>query len=209
MRIRSQHVHVFHGSRKRAQGLNGIETEEDMAIAQILPNGLVINPETADKVAGRQRDHPRVLIHLAHYVLGPDDAQTARVHQSHFHPLLCQRHPRIHVRRIIVEVDQDVIAAPQLQPAGQEAQRQRGRAHKGDFVSLTLQQLRGQLAALVQDRRIDELLLVAGGGFASIVGDRLRHASRQRTIARVRQEDLIPRDGKLMLAQLFVAKDLG
>ena len=96
-----------------------------------------------------------------------------------------------------------------FKPAGQETQRQRGRPHEGHFVGLAIQQLRRQLAALVQDRRIDELLLVAGGGFTGVVGNRLRHAPGQRAIARVRQENLVPGDGELVMAQLFVAENLG
>ena len=57
---------------------------------------------------------------------------------------------------------------------------------------------------MAQDGRIDELLLVAGGGLAGVMRNGLGDAPRQRAIAGMGQENLLPRDGKLMLAQVFV-----
>ena len=61
-------------------------------------------------MAGRERDEPGVFVHLPHHVHRADDAEAARVEQADFDAAFGQRHPRINVGRIIVVVNEDVVA---------------------------------------------------------------------------------------------------
>ena len=84
-------------------------------------------------MARRQRDEPRVFVHLAHHVLRADDAEAARVEQAHLDAFFRQRHPRINIRRIIVVVNQDVVAPAEFQPGGDEAQRRARSGRRARF----------------------------------------------------------------------------
>ncbi len=159
-------------------------------------------------MAGRQRDEPRVFVHLAHHVLGADDAEAARVEQAHLDALGGQRHPRIDVRRIIVVVNQDVVAAPEFQPGGDEAQRERGRPDERDFVRLAVQQLRAELARVVEPVQ-HEGFLIAERGLPGAIGDGVGHAARQRADAGVREKYFVARDGEFRAAQFLVGQDFG
>ena len=155
---------------------------------------------------GRQRDEPRVFVHLAHHVLCANHAEAARVEQAHFDALCRQRHPRINVRGIIVVVNEDVVAPAEFQPGGDEAQRERGWADERDFVRLAVQQLRAEPARVVQPVH-HKSLLVAERALLRAFGNRAGHAARQRADAGVREENFVARDGKFAPAQFLVRQD--
>ena len=87
MRVGGQKIHVLHRRRKRAERLDRVEAEQNAALAQKFSDGVVFQPEAADEMAGRERDEPRVFVHLSHHVLRADDAEAARVEQAHFDAL--------------------------------------------------------------------------------------------------------------------------
>ena len=94
--------------------------------------------------------------------------------------------------------------ASKLQTGGDETQRQRRRADKGDFLRPAVEHLRRQLASVLQDLRIDEPLLVALGGLKGVLRDRLGDPPRQRANAGMGEKNLFARDGKFAPAQLFI-----
>ena len=94
----------------------------------------MIEPVAADEMVRRERDEARVFVHLTHHVNRADDAEAARVEQADFHALFGKRQPRIDVGRIIVVVNQHVVALAKIQANGDEAQCQRGRPDKRNFV---------------------------------------------------------------------------
>ena len=206
MRVGSQKIHVLHRRRKRAERLNRVEAEQNAAFAQRFSDGVVFQPEAADEMAGRQRDEPGVFIHLSRHVLLADDAEAARVEQAHLDAAGGQRHPRIHVRRIIVVVNQDVVATPELQSGGDEAQCERGRPDQRDFVRLAVQQPCAELARVVEPV-VHEGFLVAERGLPRAIGDGVGHAARQRTNAGMREEDFVACDGEFRAAQFLIRQD--
>ena len=206
MPVRRQKIHILHCQRKRPQGLDPVQAEENAALAQVLADCLVINPVATYEMARRQRHQPRVLIHLSHHVGGADGPQPARVHQPHFHPLPHQGHPGIDIGRIIFEVDEDVVAFPELHAAGNNAQPQGCRADERNFVRLAIEQPRPKFSSLLQNRRVNKLFLVPGGGGPGVIRDRFRNPPGQRANARMRQKHFVPCDRELTLPQIFVSK---
>ena len=51
--------------------------------------------------------------------------------------------------------------------------------------------------------------LIALGALVGVAADRFGNAARQRTNARVRQEDFVARHGKFVTAKLFVGEQFG
>ena len=98
---------------------------------------------------------------------------------------------------------------PEIQPGGDEAQRQRRRPDERNFVRPAMQQLRGEFARAVQASGINESFLVAGGAARRIIGNRLRHPVRQRTDAGVREEDFSARHREFAPANFLVGKNFG
>ena len=88
VRVRGQQIHVLHRRRKRAERLDGIEAEKNSALAQEFPDGGMVQPVAADEMTRRQRDQPRVFVHLPDHIPGPDDAEAAGVEQPHFDALV-------------------------------------------------------------------------------------------------------------------------
>ncbi len=86
----------------------------------------MVKPVAADEMIRGERDEACVFIHLAHHVNRADDAEAARVEQADFHAFFGERQPRIDVGRIVVVVNQDVVALAEFQSGGDEAQRERG-----------------------------------------------------------------------------------
>ena len=168
----------------------------------------MLQPETADEMTRRQRDEPRVFVHLARHVFRANDAEAARVEQAHLDAFGGQRHPRINVRRIIVVVNEDVVAPAEFQAGGDEAQAQRGRADERDFVRLAVQQLRAEFARVVEAVH-HEGFLVAERGLLRAGGNRVGHAARQRADAGVREKNFFARDGEFVPAQFLAGKDFG
>src|SRR5262249_33656720 len=129
--IRRQKIHMLERRGKRAKRLDGIQTKQNPPLVQCMSDGTNINALAADKMARGQRDQPRVLVHLTENICSPDDPKFRSLEPSHLDSLLRQGHPRIDVSGIIVEVDQNVVASPEPQTAGDKAQRQRSRADEG------------------------------------------------------------------------------
>ena len=123
--------------------------------------------------------------------------------------MLSQGHPRINIGRIIVEVDQDVIALAKSQAAGKKAQTQRGGANERHFFGLAIEQLCRQLTALAENHRIDKCFLVARSTLLGVFGNRFGNTPWQRANPGVTQKDSFAHDGELALAHRLVCKQLG
>ena len=158
-------------------------------------------------MARSERNQPRVFIHLPHHIHGPDDAQPFRIHQPHLDALLGQRHPRIDVRRVIVEINEDVIAAPKFQAARDKAQSEGCGPDKGRFLRLAIQKFRHHLPAFGQNLRINETLLVVGRRFAHVIGHGIRGAARQRAITGVGEKNFICGHRELATAQALIGQN--
>ena len=124
------------------------------------------------------------------------------------HPTLRQRHPGIHIGRIIVVIDEDVVALAKLESTRKETQRQGRWPNERDLVALTIQQLRRQFPAIFQRFGINQRLLIITGSGTSVIGYRLRHALRQRTIPRMGEKNFVLRNRKLPSPQFFIGKNL-
>ena len=206
VRVGGEKIHVFDRRRKRAERLDGVEAKKNSAFAQKFSDGVEIKPIAADEMARRQRDEPRVFVHLPHHVHRADRAEAARVQQAHLHAAFRQRHPRINVRRIIVVINEDVVAFAKFQSGGDKTQRERSRPDERDFVRLAIQQLRAEFAPVVNAVH-DEGFLIAERAFIGAVVHRLRDAARQRADAGVREKNFVARDGKFVLAQFLVGEN--
>ena len=79
MRVRGEHIHMFHRRREGAEGLDAIEAEKNAPLAQSSSDRGIIQPETADEMTRRERDQPRIFVHLPEHIPGADDAKAATV----------------------------------------------------------------------------------------------------------------------------------
>ena len=68
---------------------------------------------------------------------------------------------------------------------------------------------RRHLAPVVQRRWKNRSFLVTHAGLLRVIRHRLRYATWQRTITRVRKENLVARDGEFALAEFFVRENFG
>src|SRR5688572_19510450 len=87
---------------------------------------------------------------------------------ANVHALVRQRGPGINVRRIIVEIDQNVIALMEGEACGHEAQPIRGRTDKGDFPGFDVQQARSQFPRMTKQLIREHDLLVAQSATISV-----------------------------------------
>ncbi len=204
VRVSGQEIDILNSGWKRPERLNAVHTEEDAPIPQLLAYGREFEPVTADEVIGRQRHKPRLFINLANDINGSDLPQTARVDQAYLDAALGERHPRVNIRRIVVEVDQDIIAPAEVYAGGYVAQRQRGWADKSDLARAGPNQASHQFPALVDLKRGQKRFLIAKRGLLRVVTDGLAHPSRQRTNARMRKKGPLRRHRKFMSAKLFI-----
>ena len=204
VRVGGQEVHVLHRERHRAQRLDGIQAEEDAALAQGAAQRGHIQPPAADEMAGSQRHQPGLLVHLPQHVDVPNAPQFAHVHETHFDAAPGQGHPWIDVGGVIVVVDEDVVALAPGQPGRDEAQRQRGGSHQRDFLRPRAHQPRRRIPRLAQQRAGHGFLLVIQRAGARALRHRLRHAPGQRAHGGMGQEDLLLRHGELMTPQRLV-----
>src|ERR1700722_5002386 len=115
-------------------------------------------------MAGGKGNEFRIFVNLSEYIPRTDNAKTASVEQPDFDVFFSQGHPWINIGRIIVVINEEVIAAAKLQTSGDEAEGQRGRADEGDFLRLALKEL-GAQPARFGDALEHEFLLVAQGAF--------------------------------------------
>jgi hypothetical protein len=161
---------------------------------------------TADEMAGRERDQPRVFVHLPDHVNRADNAETARVEQTDLDAFLRERHPRINIGGIIVVINQDVVAFAEIQAGRDEAQPKRGRPDERDFIGLAVQQLRREFACVVQAVQ-HEGFLVAQRGLPGAFGNGGGDAARQRADASVAEKDFVAGDRKFVPAQFFIGQD--
>ena len=67
----------------------------------------------------------------------------------------------------------------------------------------------GELATVVQNHRVDDRFLVAGGALARVIADGFADAPRQRAVTRVGEENFFARDGEFVAAQFFVFERFG
>ena len=109
---------------ERPEGLDAVHREEDPALTQEAADGVQFNSPARDEMARGQRHQPCAFIDLPEDVYRPDAPELFDVEEPDLHAALGQRHPRVDVRREVVVVDDDVLALPEGQAAGDEAQAQ-------------------------------------------------------------------------------------
>ena len=194
---------------ERPEGLDAIHREENPALTQEAADGVQFYPPARDEMTRGQRHQPCAFIDLPEDVYRPDASELFDVEEPDLHAALRQRHPRVDVRREVVVVDDDVLALPEVQAAGDEAQAQRRRSDEGDFIRLRPEELRREIAGFTDEPAGNLLLLVAVRAGRRVGLDGLGHTARQRADGGVRKEGGILHHGKLVPPQLFVRQDLG
>ena len=152
------------------------------------PMAVMFQPVAADEMAGGQRDEPRVFVHLAHHVNRADDAEAARVEQAHLHAFFRQRHPRINVGRIIVVIDEDVVALAKFQAGGDEAQRRARSARRARLRRAGSSTIAPPVCARRPGGASTNASWSPSVALLGAFGDRVGDAARQRADAGVRRE---------------------
>ena len=104
-------------------------------------------------------------------------------------------------------INQDIVAAPEIQAGSNKAQAERGRADQGNFLRLAVQQFCADIACVLEAVQ-NKGFLIAEHAFTSAVVHRLRDATWQRTDGSMRKENFIFGNGKFMLAQFLVRQNL-
>ena len=141
-----------------------------------------------------------MFVHLADHFQRAQAARFARAQEADFHAAFRQRHPRIDVRGIIVEINEDVLVLSPRQPGGDEAERERSRADEGDFVRQRVEQTGGERARMVHLLRRQQCFLVALCTKPGVVANRVGHPAGQRCDTGMGKKNLFARDGKFVLA---------
>jgi hypothetical protein len=139
----------------------------------------------------------------------PDFADALGGHVADLHAALLQGHPRIDVGRVIVLVDEDVVALPPVEAGGEVAQRGRSGPDEGDFLGLRLDGVGRQPAGIGDEVGRQARLLVIGQGGQGAGRHRLGHAPGQGAHARVGEVNFVPADREFVLAQLLVGVQFG
>ena len=99
-------------------------------------------PVAAQEVAGGEGEEPRSRGDRVVDQLRGDLADGAgpQIDDAHAEPLKLL--PRIDVGRVVVEVGHDFVARPPVEPVGDEAETEAGRAEQGDFLGRTAEEPR-------------------------------------------------------------------
>ena len=95
-----------------------------------------------------------------------------------------------------------------IQPGGDKTQRERSRPDERDFLRLAMQQLRPELARVVQAVQ-DEGFLISQRAALGAFGNGFGDAMRQRANPGVREENFVAGDGEFMLAKFLVREQFG
>src|SRR5262249_39644346 len=121
VRIGSEHIHMLQRRWECPNGLNGIQAKQDLPFLEVFANRIDIYPIPADEMAGGKGHQPGVFINLTRNILRSNLAQAACVHQTDLNPLFSKCHPGIYIRRVIVEIDENVVSFSKLKSAGKKA----------------------------------------------------------------------------------------
>ena len=85
-------------------------------------------------------------------------------------------------------INENIVAFAKIQTGGDKTQRERSRPDERDFIRLAIQQLRREFPRFVQAMK-HERFLIAERCLICAFGNRVGNVARQRTNARVREED--------------------
>ncbi len=154
-----------------------------------------------------ERDHFGVFVNLTDDIKGADAAVFTDVEQPHFNAAIGKSHPRVNVRRIIVEVDDNIGALAPVEAAGDVAQGEGGRADERDFFGFCAEHLRGEGARFLDEALRHDCFLIGEGAVESVIAHSFGDASRQWADAGVAQKYFVARDGEFVVAQFFVTED--
>jgi hypothetical protein len=208
MRVGGEKINMLDRGGKSAEGLNGIQAEENPAFAEEFSNGLVIQALSTNKVSRGQGHEPGIFIYLADYIFGADLAKVAGVEQPHLDALAGESHPWINVGGIVIVVNEDVVAFPKLESGIDIAQGEGGWTDQGDFVGLTVQQFGGGLTRFVQPVH-DKRFLVSKGSGENAISHGLGNALGQRADAGMGKKNFPFSDGKFVVAEGRGGEDFG
>ena len=166
----------------------------------------MFQPEAADEMAGRQRDEPRVFVHLAHHVHRADHAEAARVEQAHLDALFRQRHPRINIGRIIVVVNEDVVALAEIQAGATKLKP----SEVGPTSAISsVWQFNNCAASLRASSRRCSMKASWSPSVPCRAHSAIASATRRGSgqTPAWREKNFVARDGKFVAAQFFVGQD--
>ena len=174
---------------------------------QFLANVLVVEPESAQEMARRQRDQPRLRRQRLQHEFRRDLPQPLRLQRHHPHALRRQRLPRIDIRGIIVGITDHLVAFFPLQTVRDQIQAKRRRPEQRDLVAVRVDQPRADAADRFDlHHEIGVLLRVASP--VGLVLQRLDRRPRQGRNTGMSEKNPLLRDGKEPMTQRFVGEDV-
>jgi hypothetical protein len=159
--------------------LNAIHTKQNFAFVQGATDGVDIDAIAGHEMAGSERDEPGLFIHLAEHIIGTNAPQFAHMEQPNLHSAISQGHPWVNVGRIIVEVNDNVVALFEWQSGGDETQAKGRGADEGDFFRERAKELSRERFRFAHESHKHEQLLILPSGELGVLDDGLGYAAGQ------------------------------
>ena len=202
-------VRMFGSGRKGSNGLDAVDAQGDPTGTECGTQCGQVETPTGDEMAGGESHQSRVFIHLTEDVGGRDAAQFAGGKQSDFDAALRESHPGIDVGRIVVEVDDDVVAAIQREACGNIGQCEGGGADEGDFVGLRADQAGDAFAGLRVEVGSDGEFLVVMGGLVGVPDNGVSDPFGEWANGGVGEEGAMSADGEFLEAEVGILEEIG
>jgi hypothetical protein len=209
MRISGKKIDVLdrRGKRRRQFGCRRRRTRCARSLRN-LPDARKIDAITGNKMTRGEGDESSLFIDLAFDVNAPDAAIVPDVQQPDLHALFppaASTHKR---SRIIVLVDDNVVAFAKREAVGDEAQAKRSGADKGNLLRLRSKELRRECAGFAEQSLGDHSFLVIQIRRIDVALHGFRDAAGQGANPGVGEKNLVDGNRKFVTPQFLVAENL-
>ena len=206
--IGGEEVDVFDGGGEGADGLDGVEAEEDAAGAQHLADGVDLQAVAAEEVAGGEGDEAGFGGEGGFDEFGGDGAGGVGFEEADGDAFAAgEVGPGVDVGGVVVEVADDFVAGLPVEAGGDEGEADGGGADEGDFVGLGADEAGGGDACFGDGAPGFGVFLHAEAGLFGVVLHGGGDAAGEDADAGVGEEEAVLDDGEFLAAEGFVREE--
>ncbi len=195
--------------RKRAERLNRIDRKQNAALRAKRADRFEIDAIAAAKIRARQRHQfcPRRQSLLDNFRRDLTDPRG--LEQDRLHPVPFKREPGINIRRIIIEIADDFVAAFPIESVRDCAQPARSGSGERNLIQVRADESRHRASRLRDMLQLQIVLPRIARGAFDRAPHRVGHAPRQRRIRSVGAINLARANRKFAPPQFFVRVERG
>src|SRR6516164_381128 len=207
VRIGAQEVDVLNRRRERPKSLYRIEREQNPASAQQLSNACDIDSVARYEVTGGKSDQPGLWAQSLLNQFRRDRTGHGRFEESDGDSAGAQVQPGVDVCRVVIQVTEDFVALPPIDPVGNETESKRRGSKQGDFLWSRMNQPRSHFPGLLNQLECLIKVWSAGRSGPGEIDHRVGHRPRKGCDRGVGHKDFVFTNRESVSASLFVSQD--